>query len=234
MGITTREGKGAALTHEEMDNNFNELDKIPNGKVFPNTKGIGIEISGTTPDFGWHDLIGNLDNIEGDINAAQYNVYIGGIRNFQFAEGQETFANFHMPHDYLPGSEIYVHVHWSHNSTVVTGGTCTWVFETIYSKGHNQAPFETPVNISVVQSASPIQYQHMIAETVGSTNGGSSVLLDTLNLEVDGIIQCRLYLDSNDIATSNASVVKPFAHFVDIHYQSTGLPTKNKEPDFWT
>jgi hypothetical protein len=234
MSIITREGKGAALTHEEMDNNFIELDTIPNGKVFPNTKGVGIEISGTTSDFGWHDLIGQLYNVEEDVNAAQYNPYIGGVRNYQFVEGHEAFVNFHVPHDYLPGSEIYVHAHWSHNSTVVTGGTATWVFETIYAKGHNQGAFQTPVLISVLQAASPIQRQHLIAETVGSVDGGSAVLLNTLDLEVDGIIQIRLYLDSNDIATSNATVVNPFVHFVDIHYQSTGLPTKNKAPDFWT
>lgn len=234
MAIVTREGKGIALTHEEMDNNFNELDKIPNGQVFPNTKGVGIEISGTTSDFGWHDLIGQLYNVEEDVNAAQYNIYRGGIRNYQFVEGHEAFVNFHMPHDYLPGSEIYIHVHWSHDSTVVTGGTTTWAFETMYAKGHNQGAFEMPINISVIQAASIVPFQHLIAETVASVDGGSPVLLDTEKLEVDGILQCRLYLDSNDIATSNATVVNPFAHFVDIHYQSTGLPTKNKAPDFWT
>jgi len=234
MSIITREGKGAALTHSEMDANFIELDTIPNGKVFPNTKGVGIEISGVTSDFGWHDLIGNLHNVNGSLNSADYVVYRGGIKSYQFAEGEESFVNFHMPHDYLPGSEIFIHVHWSHNSAVVTGGTCTWIFETMYSKGHNQAAFQAPVLISVAQPVSIIPYQHLIAETVGSVDGGSAVLLDTQDLETDGILQVRLYLDSNDIATSNASVVNPFAHFVDIHYQSTGLPTKNKAPDFWT
>jgi hypothetical protein len=235
MAIVTREGKGIALTHEEMDNNFNELDKIPNGQVFPNTKGVGIEISGTTSDFGWHDLIGNLHNVNGEVNSAALAVYRGGIRAYQFIEGEEAFVNFHMPHDYLPGSEIFIHVHWSHDSLIVTGGTTTWGFETMYSKGHNQAAFEEPVIITVSQPVSITRYQHMIAETPASTIGGSAgVLLDTDDLEVDGIIQARLYLDSNDIATSNATVVNPFAHFVDIHYQSTGLPTKNKAPDFWT
>jgi hypothetical protein len=233
MAIITREEKGSALTHNEMDNNLIELDTIPNGQVFPNTKGVGIEISGVTSDFGWHDLIGNLYNVNEDLNSAQYNTYRGGIRSYQFIEGHEAFVNFHMPHDYLPGSEIYIHVHWSHNSAVVTGGTATWVFETMYSKGHNQAAFQVPILISVIQSASLIPYQHMIAETVASVDGGSGVLLDTLDLETDGILQCRLYLDSNDISTSNATIVNPFAHFVDIHYQSTGLPTKNKAPDFW-
>ena len=230
MSIITRESKGSALTHSEMDNNLNELDKIPDGKIFPNTKGVGIKISGTTSDFGWHDIIGNVTAGQG---TSSYQNYIGNIKQAQFSEGEDAYIGFHIPHDYLPNSPIYIHAHWSHNSSVVTGGTVTWGFETIYAKGHNQSAFDLPVIITVAQAVSIIPYQHLIAETVASTVGGSPVLLDTSNIEVDGIIQTRLYLDSNDIQTSNASIVKPFVHFVDIHYQSTGLPTKNRAPNFW-
>jgi hypothetical protein len=51
-------------------------------------------------------------------------------------------------------------------------------------------------------------------------------------MEVDGIIMCRLYLDSNDIITSGGTV-NPFVHFVDLHYQSTGIGTKGKAPNFY-
>lgn len=227
MTIITRTSKGSALTHAEMDNNLSELDKIPTGKVFPKTSGVGIKIDTDNPEFGWHDLIGYINSGQG---TSTFQTFSGGIKQAQFAEGQDAYVSFHMPHDYLQGSPIYIHAHWSHNSTVVTGGTVTWVFETIYAKGHQQAPFSTPKLISVVQSASTVQYEHMIAETVASDGGG---LLTTNDLEVDGIIMSRLYLDSNDLQTSNASVVNPFVHFVDIHYQSTGLPTKNKAPNFW-
>jgi hypothetical protein len=74
----------------------------------------------------------------------------------------------------------------------------------------------------------------MVAEAIASTPGGSPVLLNTNKLCIDDIVQCRLFLDSNDIVTSDSSTVKPFAHFADIHYRSTGLPTKNKAPNFWS
>jgi heme-degrading monooxygenase HmoA len=51
--------------------------------------------------------------------------YIGNIKQPHFAEGQDGFVSFHMPHDYVPGTEMFIHVHWSHNSTIVTGGSVT-------------------------------------------------------------------------------------------------------------
>jgi hypothetical protein len=74
----------------------------------------------------------------------------------------------------------------------------------------------------------------MIAGTTLSVSGGASDELDTDILEPDGLILCRFYLDSNDITVSGGGVPDPFIHFVDIHYQSTGLPTKQRAPDFWT
>lgn len=235
MGIVTRSEKGSALTHAEMDNNFNELLRNPTGSTFPSVATVGIQLSGSTEiDFGWHDIVGHLYNVPTDPNAADYTIYRGGIKAYQFDENDECFVNFHMPHDYLLGSDIFIHVHWSHASSTVTGGTCTWGFEIMFAKGFAQAAFNVPVLTTVAQSGATSQYIHMVAETPASTVGGSpGVLLDTDDLEVDGIFQVRLYLDSNDLETSDASTPKPFAHFVDIHYQSTGLPTINKAPDFW-
>ena len=132
------------------------------------------------------------------------------------------------------GSDIFIHVHWSHISEMVTGGSATWVFEVSYAKGHSQAAFTDTKLTSVVQDASQIKRQHMVAETNLSVPGGSGVQFDSNEIEVDGLFLCRIYLDSNDIVTSDSSTVSPFVHFVDLHYQSTGLPTKNKAPDFWS
>ena len=74
----------------------------------------------------------------------------------------------------------------------------------------------------------------MIAEGGASVSGGSATQLDTDNLETDGLILGRMYVDSNDITVSGGGVPEPFIHFVDIHYQSTGVGTKQRAPDFWT
>ena len=231
MAITLYEDKLSELTKAEMDTNFKDLrDSVD--VIFPKENTNGIRIDNSNPDFGWHDLIGDL-HVYGEVGDASRTMYRGGIKSLQFDLSDSAYVDFHIPHDYLMGSAIYIHVHWSHNSPLVTGGSTTWAFEMMYAKGHNQSAFEVPVIASVIQPTSNTQYQHMIAETIASVPSGSGVALDTSSIEPDGIIQCRVYLDSNDITVSSGLVPMPFAHFVDIHYQSTGIATKNKSPDFW-
>lgn len=231
MAITLRSEKGTKLTQNEVDENFSDLRDGVNILV-PKTQGKGIKIDETSPEFGWHDIVGNM-HVYGEPSDAVRGTYRGGIKALQFDVSDQAYIDFHMPHDYAMGTNIYIHVHWSHDSATVTGGTTTWAFEMMYAKGHNQEPFGTTVIASVIDNVSTTQYQHQIAEVLASSVGGSGSTLDLDSLEVDGIFQCRLYLDSNDI-TDSVSVPNPFAHFVDIHYQSTGVPTKRRAPDFWT
>ena len=135
-----------------------------------------------------------------------------------------------MPHDYVPNTDMYIHTHWSHIHSSLSGGGVTWAFEVSYSKGHNQAAFSAPITINAPQDASLIQYQHMIDEVQLSAAGGAGGLLVTENLEVDGIILVRAALAGNTLSPTN----EPFLHFIDIHYQTTHLGTKQKAPDFWT
>lgn len=231
--VLTREAKGSELTHGEMDDNLIELATLPNGQVYPSDVTKGIKLDTDSPDWGWHDIPGTL-SVALTGSPATLNTYRGGINAYYFSnEGDEAFIDFHMPHDYAQGTEIYIHTHWSHTSATISGGSVTWAFELMYAKGHNQAAFNVPIIASVIDPVSTTQYQHQVGETICSSNGGSATTLDTTQLEVDGIIQCRVYLDSNDIVTTDASTVHPFVHFVDIHYQSTNLPTKNRAPNFW-
>lgn len=233
MAITLRSTKGAKLTNAEIDQNFTELRDGTNLAVPKTKNATGIKIGPFgSQTYGWHDLTGQLQ-VYGELGDATRTVYRGGIKALEFDENDSAYVDFHIPHDYLPGSDIFIHVHWSHTAATVTGGSVTWGFEVMYAKGHDQGAFGAPVLITVVQPTSTTQYQHMIAETVGSTPGGSPVLLDTTLIETDGVMQCRLYLDSNDLTVSGGPVPAVFAHFVDIHYQSTNVATKNRSPDFW-
>lgn len=233
MAITTRTQKGSALTHAELDQNFIDLRDGKN-LMIPKDMNSGMKVdSEGTPTYGWHDLHSTIHTDPGSPLAPTFETYRGQIKGRSFDLNDEAFVEFHIPHDYVMGSNIFIHAHWSHNSTLVTGGSVTWGFELVYAKGHNQAAFGNPVIVTVADYASTTQYQHMVAEVMFTSPTGSAVSLPVNDIEIDGVIMCRFFLDSNDMTVSGGGVPNPFVHFVDLHYQSTNAPTKNRAPNFW-
>jgi len=228
MAILTRAVKGTPLTHLEMDENITDLRDIPNGKVFPKTSGIGIKVDIASPTWGWRDIVESITD-NGDTPPTM-NTYRGNLKQWQFTVDDDAYINFHLPHDYVPGTDLHIHTHWSHISGSVSSGACTFSYECSYAKSHDVAAFSSPVTIVKVQNASTTQYQHMVAETALSASGGAGGLLDTDDMLVDGIIMMRVVLTANTMTTTP----EPFFHKIDIHYQSSNLPTKAKEPDFYT
>lgn len=197
--------------------------------VVSSEKGDGLLLNIQDPKSGWHDLLSST-TVDRD-NASKmpdFAIFTGSIKKYQFAINDESFHSYHLPHDYLPGSNIYIHVHWTHNSALVTGGSTTWNFEVSYAKGYNQSTFNTPVNLTVTQAVVNTPLTHQIAETQLSISGGSATQLDSDLLETDGLILVKTSLIGNTTGTA------PFMLFCDIHYQSTGIPTKNKNYNFWS
>lgn len=203
--------------------------------VLPKTSGAGLLVNTTAPDYGWKDMLGQVNTRPGATNPTLA-VYRGGIYQFQMvvATADEVFNEYHVQHDYAPVTSMFIHTHWSHAATTVTGGSVTWSFELTYAKGYNQAAFVAPITITVVQNASTTQYQHMIAEVEFSSNGGDGTHLDYNLFEPDGLILSRTTLSANNITVSGGPVPAPFLHFVDDHYQSTQTATKNRNAPFYT
>jgi hypothetical protein len=212
--------------------------------VLNKASGRGIKVDPVAPTYGWRDLLGSIKTR----NAATeptFSVYNGTIYAYKFPTVpgvKEVFLEYHLPHDYAPGTDIYIHTHWSQD-TVDTGGTAgvpgvsKWYFDVIYAKGHGAAggaargAFSTVVTTSVAQQASTTQYGHMIAEVQLSATTPSAAQLDSDDIEVDALLLVRVYRNAADAAdTLNQA---PFLHFVDIHYQSTSVGTKQKAPDFY-
>lgn len=206
-----------------VDSSFNNL-------VIRKEPGYGIKVDRANPQFGWHDLLGpiHVDQNTGGVRPT-WATYRNGLMAWAFAVNDQVFCEFHLPHDYAPGTDLFIHAHWSHNSAAVTSGNVTWKFDASYAKGHNQASFSSPITVGSATTAPTQQYRHMITEFQLSSVGGSNGLLDTNIIEVDGMLMCRVYLSANTM-TGGA---EPFLHYVDVHYQSTGVTTKNKAPDFY-
>ena len=199
---------------------------ITDGLVLPNESGKGIKVNPDIPVFGWRDLTSDI-SVRGSGPAnPSYDVYGDTVmRQFSFSAGtiQEVFSVFHVPHDWVPGTAIHFHTHWSNAAATPNTGSVVWGFDYSFAKGFNQEAFPAFSTVTAIQASSPIRYQHMVAET-------SAVLIPTM--EVDGLILVRAY--RNATHTSDTCTDAVFLHTVDIHYQSNNMATKNKAPNFYS
>jgi hypothetical protein len=217
--------------------------------TLPKASGSGIKTDTAAPTYGWRDILGRLQVRTTGASAPSFAVYraSGGatVSQFQFSNGasiKEEFLEFHMPHDWVPSSDLFIHAHWS-QTTVDTGGpagvpgTVKWNFDISYADGHGTAggvadPFSAPFTTSMTQQASTTQYGHLIAEVQFTNAGGDATHLDRATLQVDGLLLVRVWRDSVDAADTLDQ--SPFLHQVDLHYQSTNVGTKQKAPSFYT
>lgn len=194
--------------------------------VLPKTSGEGILIDTAAPDWGWRDITADI-NVKGSgANDPTFATYTGtALRAYQFSASaeQEVFLVFHVPHDYVPGTPIYFHAHWSNAAAVPNTGNVVWGFDYAFARGFSQDAFPAVTTTTVTQASSATRYMHQIAETIAQS---------IPNLEVDGLILCRVYRKAADANDTCSDAV--FLHTADIHYQSSNIATKNKIPNFYT
>lgn len=199
------------------------------GLVFSKDSGMGIKVDTTTPTFGWKDLIGNIVPKASGTGSPTRTAYRGALFDYAFAVNDVADVNYHIPHDYVPGTDIFFHVHWSHTGTNIAAGTLTFTFDYSYQKGHNQGVFPTSSQVSITHStvnlATTPRYQHFVTEVALSSSGA----LNGNAIEVDGLILGLLKLTVLPTVTGGSL----FIHTADIHYQSTQLATKAKAPNFY-
>jgi hypothetical protein len=109
------------------------------GIIFPKTQNIGLKIDNSNPQFGWKDLLGQLIPRAGGGTAPALGNLRGTGIQYYFYSANDIIDNatFHLPHDFVVGSDLYFHVHWSHNGTAISGNlVLNWYFQ--YCKGYNQ------------------------------------------------------------------------------------------------
>jgi hypothetical protein len=178
----------------------------------------------------WRDITSDITVRGTGPTDPSWATYRGNIKQYQFSVNDECWHVFHWPHDWGFATDVLIHAHWSHNSATVASGAVTWGFDVTFAKGFNQGPFPATTNLTVAQTASTTQYQHMVAEVQLSAASPTASQIDTDDLEVDGLLLVRTYLAAN---TMNGTP-EPFLHTVDLHYQSTNVGTKNRAPNFYS
>lgn len=249
LRLTYNDSNGSAANYADLTvSSSGDLAITPSGGdtlnvdanlVLPKTSGKGIKVDTATPTYPWADLIGEVTDRVGGAAAPTWAAYRGNVYAYQFsnASTREAQLVFHVPHDYAPGTDLYIHAHWS-QIVVDSGGPAgvpgdvRWQFDVTYAKGHDQAAFPAPITLGVTQTASGTQYRHMIAEVQLSAASPTASQLDSDDIEVDGLLLVRVFRDPG--AAADTLNQAPFLHTVDIHYQSTGIGTKNKAPNFWS
>ncbi len=222
---------------------MNKIEYYPAGPVYANplivdkASGGGIKVDTLNPTFGYRDLLGIVQPKTSGVGSPTLAAFRGGnVRRFCYAAGEDGDGEFHIPHDYVPGSDIFLHVHWGHNGTAISGSLVLNWYVT-YAKGHNQANFSAEINatqtINTPDIATVPQYRHRIDEFQLTAASPSASQLDSDDIEIDGLIM--FHWDVTTIPTiTGGSPNKPFLFYIDLHYQSNGMATKNKSPDFYT
>ncbi len=184
----------------------------------------------------WKDMLGRLNARNSGATAPSFTAFRGGaVDQYAFSANDEIQIEFHINHDYKPGSDLYLHVHWAHNGTAVSGNM-VWTYYVTYAKGHNQAAFPAEktgtITYNTTNIATTPQYQHRIDEIQLSAASPSASQLDSDDIEVDGLI--LLNLTATTIPTiTGGSPNEPFLLMADIHYQASYIGTANKAPNFY-
>jgi hypothetical protein len=211
--------------------------------VINKTSGVGIKVDLVAPTFGFADIIGDQFSKNTGATKPTLAVYNGAVQAWQFGDGDEAFMSFHIPHDHVPGTDIHLHIHWSQTSATATGGTLDFRYTAVYAKGHNRISGGTFTAVPITDLFSSIdindgdsglnQYQQHLTEITISAATATGALFDRDDFEPDGVIELTLEMDANNLTNSGA-VLDPFIHYVDIHYQTTGVfGTKSRTPDFY-
>lgn len=137
---------------------------------------------------------------------------------FKAGDISQVWVNFHVPTDYVCGTKIYPHIHWSPLDS--GGGSVTWVFEYVIAKGWGQSTFPTSAKKITVTDTAGGAHKHMVTEVP------ESMAIYSDELEPDTTIKMRIYRDGkNDSYGSGVH-----AWQADLSYQSENIGTYNRRP----
>lgn len=197
----------------------------------PTSAGHGLK---NGSQFGWRDLLGAISN-----DAAgnpPILAFRGGLfKGYSFATNGQISLVYHMPHDWAPGTDIFIHAHWGHNGTAISG-SIVFSFSATVAKGFNQVIFPAEVvatlTVATPNIATIPQYMHRTDEIQLSAAAPTANQLNTTSIEVDSLILVNIQTTTIPTITGGTPN-NPFIFAVDIHYQSTGLGTVNKAPSFY-
>lgn len=207
-------------------------DSMTGSLSLPKTKGDGLLVNNQ---YAWVDIIGSLTPKTIGTNVAKLESYYNYISAWAHPVGSYGDIIYHIPHDYAPNTNIYIHVHWGHNGTDISGTFKVNLWATFAKRnGMYAVPIATSITVNALDITNTPQYFHRVDEIQFSMIGGSSSMLNTTDLEVDGLINVHYEIETIPSITGSTQANLPYLHTIDIHMQSTNVGTANKDPDFYS
>ena len=176
-------------------------------------------------DAGWNDLLGEfIDRTSGTDRPTLATPFNGHhMLVWSSTALNQTTVNWHLRHDYKPGSAVYPHIHFRPTGNV--SGDVHWRFILSATKGHGQTtgiPTATTIDLIFPIPANSLG-THFVAEIPAPG-------WYTTALEWDTVIHCTVQRRA-DLATDtyNATVA---AWQADLHYQVGRIATPARLPPF--
>lgn len=207
-------------------------DAMTGSLSLPGTIGKGLLIDNQ---YAWVDVLGDITPTGVGTETSVLMPYIGNTRSWAHEVGSSGDVRFHIPHEYAPGTDMHIHVHWGHNGTNISGTFKVNMWVTYANRlGTNITPIATSVIHSSLNITNTPRYFHHVDEILLSTPGGTSSLLDTSALAVDGLITIYYEIDTIPSIAGSTNVNLPYIHTMDLHIQSTGVGTYRKDPNYYS
>lgn len=146
-----------------------------------------------------------------------FDVFAGGVRAYAFDPStlEEVFVTAQVPHDYVEGSDVHPHVHWSPKTAGT--GLVGWGLEYTYAARGSVFP-----SVGTVYTNTPIP------APPGGTLAANGHYLSTFGalpgsaLTISWVLLGRLFRDATGAGTADTYAADVFGLSFDIHYLSTG------------
>lgn len=170
MTIITRSGKGAPLTHAELDGNFTDLQ------------------ARTVTAWAMDGLEPTLR--EGVGNPAELVSFIGNTVTYGFVPDStsEVYVNWDLPFSYALGTDLYAALHWSPGNSTATGNV-RWGLE--FTAAAVGEVFGATQTFYVLGAADGTAYKHI--QSVSSPYPGAAT-------NINQRFFIRLFRDGNDVS----------------------------------
>lgn len=97
-------------------NAFTAVNSFDVGIVVGEESGVGIKVDPGSPTYGYADIIGAIQTRTSGGTVPAFAAYIGSLYQYSFGTAAgvtETHNEYHIPHDYVPATDMFIHCHWS-------------------------------------------------------------------------------------------------------------------------